>query len=164
MIVEGKSEYELITCIIKRYYPQEFDGIKVLFAGGDVVPQQESIEAVDRTLRPLVGDNAIYKDRLVVLLDKPNGTQQGSYNTFKKGYPYLFNEGRVFELPYCSLEECYPAPWAKTAAEVTELQAVAGGKKRLAKEVAEGIGKEDFETQLAVVFDALKKCKEQSFS
>jgi putative ATP-dependent endonuclease of OLD family len=163
LIVEGKSEYELITRIIKKYYADEFKGIKVLFAGGDVIPQQESIEAIDRTLRPLVGDNAIYKDRIVVLLDKPNTQQQGSYNSFKTGYPFLFSERRVFELPNCSLEECYPAPWVKTADEVKALQAV-GGKKNLATEVAEAITKEDFEAQLAVIFNALTKCKDCAFS
>ena len=73
LIVEGKSEYELLMGVIRRHYPEQFEGIKISFAGGDLRRQRESIEAVDKTLRPLVGtEGGIYRDRLVVLLDKPN--------------------------------------------------------------------------------------------
>jgi putative ATP-dependent endonuclease of the OLD family len=164
LIVEGKSEFELLTRIVKRHYNEEFKGLKVLFAGGDVIQQQNSIEAVDNALRPLVGDNAVYKDRLVVLLDKPNATQQNSYDRFKQGYPYLFSEGRVFELTTNSLEESYPGQWQKTPQEVETLQAQKNGKKNLAIEVAEAITKESFESDLKVLFDALTKCNEKAFS
>lgn len=165
LIVEGKSEYEFMTRIIKRFYSEEYKGIKVLFAGGDTVKQKETIDAVHKTLQPLVGtDNAIYKATLVVLLDKPNEQQQANYDLFKKGYPYLFSESRVYELEHFSLEEYYPTPWAKTAEEVEALQAEEGGKKRLAIEVAEGISKEDFETKMSIIHNALQKSLEKSFS
>lgn len=165
LIVEGKSEYEFMTRIIKRYYSEEYKGIKVLFAGGDTVKQKETIDAVHKTLQPLVGtDNAIYKATLVVLLDKPNEQQKANYDLFKKGYPYLFSEGRVFELEHFSLEEYYPTPWAKTAEEVEALQAEEGGKKRLAIEVSEDISKEDFETKMCIIHNALQKSLEKSFS
>ncbi len=165
LVVEGKSEYEFITRIVKRHYAQDYKGLKVLFAGGDVVRQQESIEAVHKTLQPLVGtDNAIYKSSLVVLLDKPNDQQMNSYNSFKNGYGYLFDDSRVFELENCALEEYYPTPWAKTPAEVKALQEVDGGKKNLAIEVAEGLSKEDFEEKMTIIHDALKKCSEKAYS
>ena len=163
LVVEGKSEYELITKIIANHYVEIFKGIKVLFANGDVAKQKESIEAVDRALRPLVGTDGVYKSRLVVLLDKPNAAQQGGYESFKSGYPYLFESGRVFELPHCSIEECYPSPWTKTSDEVKELQAERGGKTKLAKEVAGAISKSDFESELKDIFDALTKCHEMAF-
>ncbi len=164
LVVEGKSEYELITRVIKKYYREEYKGIKVLFAGGDITRQQDAIDAVDKTLRPLVGDNAVYKKSLVVLLDKPNPTQKSLYDQFKQGYKYLFDDERVFELPTNTLEEYYPSPYTKTAEEVKELQEVDGGKKQLAVEVAENISKEDFEAKMTVVSDAIKKALEKSYS
>lgn len=165
LIVEGKSEYEFITRIIKRHFADEYKGIKVLFAGGDIVRQEASIDAVHKTLQPLVGtDNAIYKGSLVVLLDKPNEQQQNSYNSFKEGYAYLFDDSRVFELEHNALEEYYPTPWAKTPEEVKALQEVIGGKKKLAIEVAEGLSKADFETKMTIVHEALKKCSEKAYS
>ena len=165
LIVEGKSEYEFITRIIKKYYSNEYKGLKILFAGGDIVKQQESIEAVDKTLRPLVGaDNSIYKNSLVVLLDKPNDQQQTTYNTFKQGYSYLFDDNRVFELQHHALEEYYPDQWTKTPDEIKQLQAENGGKKKLAIEVAENIPQEDFESKMSIIHDALKKCSEKAYS
>lgn len=165
LIVEGKSEYEFITRIIKRHYSDEYKGLKILFAGGDIVKQQESIEAVDKTLRPLVGtDNSIYKNTLVVLLDKPNDQQQTSYATFKQGYSYLFDDNRVFELEHHALEEYYPDQWTKTPDEIKQLQAEVGGKKKLAIEVADSISKEDFESKMTIVHDTLKKCSEKAYS
>jgi putative ATP-dependent endonuclease of OLD family len=164
LIVEGKSEFELLTNIIKNHYVGEFDGIKILFAGGDTERQSETIDAVDKTLRPLVGtDHGIYKDKLVVLLDLPNSSQTDSYATFKTGYPYLFDSGRVFVLPFCTLEEYYPNPWTKTASGVKEMSQISGEKTRLAKEVASGIQKSDFESQMSVIYNALMKCREESF-
>lgn len=165
LIVEGKTEYELIAGIIKRHYAEDFKGLKVIFAGGDIKKQRGSIEAIHETLKPLIGtDNAIYRDKLIVLLDKPNDTQRNSYDRFKEGYSYLFDEGRVFELTTNSLEESYPNPWTKSSEEVEELQSQENGKKKLAQEVAKNISKDDFETGLPIIFGALKKCNEKAFS
>lgn len=164
LIVEGKSEFDLLTNIIKNHYCGEFDGIKILFAGGDTERQSETIDAVDKTLRPLVGTNhGIYKDKLVVILDKPNSSQSASYATFKTGHPYLFDSGRVFELPFCTLEEYYPNPWTKTAIEVQAMKSTPRAKTQLAREVASEIQKSDFESQMIVMFQALLKCREESF-
>lgn len=164
LIVEGRSDYEFIARVIKKYYSDKYRGLKVVFAGGDVVQQSGTIQAIDKTLRPLVGDNTIYKERLVVLLDKPNSSQRAIYNTFKTSYKYLFDDGRVFELPKNSLEEYYPSPWIKTAEEVEALQAEVNGKKNLAIEVANDISQEDFETKMDVIHNALEKCLEKAFS
>lgn len=164
LIVEGKTEYELLTRVIKKFYSDEYKGLKVLFAGGDIIRQQESVEAVHKTLTPLVGsDNAVYKDRLVVLLDKPNAQQQNSYETFKQSYDYLYRDDRVFELPFASLEEYYPGQWKKTEDEVKALQEIPNGKKTLAIEVADNITQESFEADLSILFDALKRCSDKAF-
>jgi hypothetical protein len=164
LIVEGKSEYELLMGVIRRFYPEKFRGLKVLFAGGDTVRQAESIDAVDRTLRPLVGtEGGIYRDRLVVVLDKPNAAQQGVYNTFQSSYRYLFDSGRTIVLPYCSLEETYPAPWTKSESEVAAMTA-SGAKVQLAREVATAITQETFESGMTPLFEALTKCNNLAFS
>jgi putative ATP-dependent endonuclease of OLD family len=164
LIVEGKSEYELLMGVIRRHYPEQFEGIKILFAGGDLRRQRESIEAVDKTLRPLVGtEGGIYRDRLVVLLDKPNTSQQANYESFQTGYSFLFDTGRVFELPNCSLEECYPSPWTKTEDEVQTMGGEEGAKIKLAREVSSIITKDGFESGLTILFDALNKCDSEAF-
>lgn len=65
--------------------------------------QKDTIDVIDKTLRPLVGVNTIYKNSLIVLLDKPNEQQLSSYKRFKQGYPFLFEDNRIFELPNYSL-------------------------------------------------------------
>ena len=104
------------------------------------------------------------KNSLVVLLDKPNDQQQTTYNTFKQGYSYLFDDNRVFELQHHALEEYYPDQWTKTPDEIKQLQAENGGKKKLAIEVAENIPQEDFESKMSIIHDALKKCSEKAYS
>ncbi len=113
---------------------------------------------------PLAGsDNPIYKDRAVVLIDKPNGTQQNKYNSFKSGYPYLFTNNQVFELAHSSLEEYYPSPYTKNATEIAQL--VADKKKvEYAKDVARNITQEQFESDMAIMFNALTKCNELAFN
>ncbi len=165
LIVEGKSEYELLTRIAKKFYSESFKGLKILFAGGDIVEQEESITAVHKTLTPLVGsDNAIYKDRLVVLLDKPNTQQRKAYDTFKRSYRYLAGSGRIFELPENALEQYYPQPWKKNAEEIKALQAIPERKKTLAVEVADNISQAEFEEQMSVLYSALVKCNEEAFN
>lgn len=164
MIVEGKCEFEFISVIIRRFYSTKFSGIKVLFAGGDLDEQQPTLLAVHKLFSPLAGsDNPIYKDKAVVLIDKPNTTQQTKYNLFKQGYPYLFNNNQVFELTTESLEEYYPSPYTKNSSEIAQL--VADGKKvEYAKDVAEKITQEQFENNMSVFFNALKKCNESAFN
>lgn len=164
LVVEGKSEYELITRVIARFYSDRYAGIKVLFAGGDIRRQEESIEAIDLTLRPLVGsEGGVYRDRLVVLLDKPNASQANSYRKFQEGYLYLFDSSRVFQLDTCSLEESYPDPWKKTEEEVRAMSGMPTEKVKLARTVAASISQHDFESKMKVVFESLQRCGETAF-
>lgn len=164
VVVEGKSDYIFISEIIKRFYATEFRGIKVLFSGGDVVKQEGSISAIDILFRPIVGsDNPIYKDKVVVLLDKPNTAQLTTYNLFKTGYPYLFDENRVFELDQFSIEEYYPASWKKTAAETSAMGIAQNEKVAYARKVASEISKDEFERGMKIIYDMLLKALEKSF-
>jgi len=163
LIVEGKSEFEFIKIIIKRFYGEKFSGIKVLFAGGDLVEQEPTLLAVHKLFSPLAGsDNPIYKNKAVVLIDKQNRTQQNKYKLFKEGYPYLFTNNQVFELAVGSLEEYYPAPYTKNTAEIALLVSE-GAKVAYAKEVAEKITQEEFENSMPIISQALIRCNEIAF-
>lgn len=163
LVVEGRSEFEFLRIIIRRFYAGAFKGLKILFAGGDISEQEATLLGVHKVFVPLAGaDNPIYKDRAIVLIDKPNAKQQTKYDQFKKGYPYLFTSGQVFELPTCSLEEYYPDPYTKTPAEIAA-PGFASKKVSYAKEVAEAISQDDFESQMTVLFSGLKACQEKAF-
>lgn len=164
LIVEGKSEFEFLGAVVRRFYGPEFQGIKILFGGGDIDEQKATLYAVDKTLRPLVVDGSpVYRDRVVVAIDRPNPEQQAKYDNFKNGYPYLFESRRVFELTKQSLEEYYPAPFTKTAEE-TKLMVKQKEKVTYAKKVGAEISKEQFELQMPVLASALKRCCELAFN
>ncbi len=164
LIVEGKSEFEFISAIIKRFYKDKYAGIKILFAGGDISEQEPTLLAVHKLFCPLAGsDNPIYKEKAIVLIDKPNTAQQTKYNLFKQGYPYLFDNNQVFELTTESLEEYYPTPYTKTSAEAHQLQAD-GKKVEYAKDVASKITQTQLETDMSLIFEALEVCNTKSFN
>jgi len=49
--VEGKSEFEFINIIIKRFYKDKYKGIKVLYAGGDIEMQEPSLFSSSHTIQ-----------------------------------------------------------------------------------------------------------------
>lgn len=160
LIVEGRSEFVFLTTIIRRFYPEKFSGIKILFAGGDLEVQEPTLLAVHRLFMPLAGsDNPIYRDKAMVLIDKPNSAQQGKYDSFKAGYPYLFANGQIAELDKETLEEYYSSPYTKQKGEITNDQ-----KVNYAKEIAEKITKEEFENGMKIIFDALENCNAKAFN
>jgi len=160
LIVEGRSEFEFINIIIKRFYTKKFKGIKIIFAGGDIDEQEPSLLAVHKLFVPLAGsDNPIYKDKAIVLIDKPNGKQQTKYNQFKTGYPYLFNNNQIFELDVETLEQYYPNGYKKAKNELETNK-----KVDYANKVAMNITKEQFESEMKIIFDAIEACNKKGFN
>jgi len=160
LIVEGRSEFEFINAVIRRFYPTKYKGIKIIFAGGDINEQEPSLLAVHKLFVPLAGsDNPIYKDIAIVLIDKPNSEQQTKYNQFKTGYPYLFENGQVFELQCKTLEEYYPNGYKKTRDEIQNNQ-----KVKYAKEVARKITQQQFESEMQIIFNALETANTKGFN
>ena len=160
LIVEGKSEFVFLSDVIKRFYAAEFNGIKILFSGGDIDMQEGDLLAVHQLFKPLVStDNPIYKEKAVVVIDKPNATQQTKYAQFKTGYPYLFENGQVFEMEMEMLEEYYPEGFKKTRAEVVP----PFGKVAYARDVASEITQQQFEVEMPILFNALKAAKAKGF-
>ncbi len=164
LVVEGKTEFEFISVIVKRFYSERYKNIKILFAGGDIDEQEPTLLAVHKLFSPLAGsDNPIYKDRAVVLIDKPNASQQTKYTLFKQGYSYLFANGQVFELTQEFLEGYYPDPWTLTR-EQAEQKKNDKTKVSYAKQVAESITQTDFENTMKVIFDALETANLKGFN
>lgn len=161
LIVEGKSEFEFLGAVVRRFYGDECRGIKVLFGGGDIDEQEATLLAVHKLLVPLTdAENPVYRDRVVVLIDKPNAKQKQKYELFKIGYPYLYETNRVFEIPHHSLEEYYPPPFRKTADEV---KGFTKEKVPYARKVGAEISKEQFEKMMPILADALHRSVERAF-
>lgn len=151
LIVEGRSEEILLTTIIRRFYSDR-TRIKVVFAGGDFDRQQKSMDAINTAFTPL-NQTPIYKDRLIVLCDKPSPQRQKDFAKFCSGYPHLQKNDQLLTAPFGALEEAYPVPWKKTAEEAGKLSA--REKTDLALAVGDGIVQQQFEADMAHIFKAL---------
>ena len=159
LIVEGASECKFIQRIIERFYEDALSDIFILAAEGDINQQNKSMDAINKVLLPI---RPIYKDKLVILCDNPTPQRQTDFDNFIRSYSLSENED-YFKITNNSLEEYYPANWAKTPAEVVEMQ-----KKRekvtYAEEVANEITQDEFESAMSVVHQALLKTKDRAFN
>lgn len=158
LIVEGRTEYELLRRVIQRHYPAS-PRLQIIFASGDTVRQARSMDAINTIFTPLY-QTPVYKKCLVLLCDKPNAAQQKKYEQFRKAYPDILDNEQIFLLPTETIEEIYPAPWKKTAAEVVAMSLT--DKSELGKTVGDAITKEEFEKSLPTVFAAISKALEKA--
>jgi len=149
LIVEGPSEAEFLKRVVDRHYADRIE-IQILPATGDDERQRQIVTAVDNLLQTL-GRRPIYRDRLTILFDKPTGEEkERRFDAFKRERPRLETNGQLFVLPTETLEDYYP-PALKIASKFTN-------KVKLAKDLGAKITKEDFETHMPVVFQALEHC------
>jgi hypothetical protein len=82
LIVEGQSEFEVLTRVIERFYLDK-PPIQIVKADGDIYQVVRSINAIEKAFMPL--RDSIYKDRTVILIDHPsNQTKKGVANFLKK--------------------------------------------------------------------------------
>lgn len=164
LIVEGRSEYTFLIEIIKRFYPEKQGDIQISFAGGDIQCQSENLHAIHKMFNPLATcNNPIYKDKVVILCDKPiDQRAQNKLDEFKNGYPYLIKNQQLFELNTTTLEEYYPDNWKKTYEESHGL-GKNGQKSLYAEQVANGLTREEFENKMPIMYQALKRCWELSY-
>ena len=95
----------------------------------------------------------------MIVIDKPNVTQQNKYEQFTVGYPYLFQNNQVFELETETLEEYYPVPFKRQAGEVQNSQKVA-----YARDVGKAITQEQFEQEMPRLFGALQRAGKLGFA
>lgn len=158
LIVEWRSEFAFLSKIIERFYSSTLKWIKILYSWWDIEMQEPTLLWVHRLYSPLAwNDNPIYKDRAIVLLDKPNTRQENQYQNFKRGYKYLFDNHQVFELDTNSLEEYYPEPHKVAGLPNWE-------KVKYAESVAGSISQEDFEEKMPIIFNALKESNSKGFN
>ena len=159
LIVEGRSELELITRVIKRHYPNS-PKIQIIIAEGDSAKQRRSMDSINVAFTPL-NQTPVYKEKIVILCDKPNQQQETDFNLFLNSYPHLQENGQLLVSDYKSLEESYPSLWRKTAAEVAAMQAKE--KTELAKAVGDSIDKGIFEEEMPIVYQALSYAWEKAY-
>ena len=173
IIVEGQSEFELLTRIIKRFYP-EHKNIQIIKANGDMTQTERTINAIEKVFTPL--DASIYKNRTTILLDQPSAQTLGGVAQFKQNYPHLVGHNQIFILATRDIEQLYPdnqcpiyGNWRKSQVELDAVNGngekiIDGRKKRqLAKHVGNHITKEQFEGDLEICYEALRKCWELAY-
>lgn len=165
LIVEGQSEFELFTRIIRRFYSDK-PSIQIIQAHGDVDQVEKSINAIEKLFTPL--NNNIYGNKLVILMDCPSNQTKGGVDDFRKRYEQLDKNTQIFILDKRDIEQCYPnhqdevyGNWQKTQEQVDAMNGKK--KKKLAIKVGGTITKEEFENKMTTCFKALERCWELSF-
>lgn len=172
LIVEGLSEFELLTRVIKRFYSDK-PVIQIVKANGDIDQAERSINAIEKLFTPL--DTSIYKNKTIILIDQPSAQKQAGVAQFLATYNHLGINNQFFRLAERDIEQCYPnqpcptyTNWKKTQAELDAVndngeRIITGKKKRqLAKHVGDNITQAQFETDLQICHNALEKCWELS--
>ncbi|ACU07552.1 hypothetical protein FIC_01102 [Flavobacteriaceae bacterium 3519-10] len=170
LIVEGLSEFELLTRVIKRFYSEK-PVIQIVKANGDIDQAERSINAIEKLFAPL--DTSIYKNRAIILIDQPSAQKQAGVAQFLVTYNHLNINNQFFRLVERDIEQCYPnqpcptyTNWKKTQAELDAVNGngdriITGKKKRqLAKHVGDNITQAQFEADLQICHSALEKCWE----
>jgi predicted ATPase len=157
IIVEGRSDYEFMKIMMDRFYP-EYKNMHILYSEGDIERQKATLRAVGDTYNTLYC-NPVYKDRAVLLCDKPSeGRKTENYNSFVKSFS-LQEDNNIFTLSETDIEMIYPAPYKKRKEELTD----DFDKVKYAIEVANAITKEDFESSMLKVHNALKMAYAKSY-
>ena len=160
LIVEGRSEVELLTKVISRHYSDK-KPIQIVPAEGDTHQAKRSINAIKKAFSPL--RQSLYADKTVILCDKPSEEAKAGFEDFLDVHATETANDQIIVLPHGSLEECYPdrEGWKRTSAQVASMS---GQQKiKLARRVATDITKEEFETDMSACFSALTKAWEKAF-
>ncbi len=173
LIVEGQSEFELLTKVISRFYSDR-PTIQIIKANGDIDQAERTINAIEKVFIPL--NTSIYRNKIVILVDQPSAQTQGGVAQFLENYPDLAANNQFHQLPYRDLEQCYPnqadavyGNWRKSQAELDATNPagakVFNGKKKkqLAKHVGKTITQAQFETDLQICFTAITRCWNLAF-
>ncbi|MEZ5570402.1 MAG: AAA family ATPase [Halioglobus sp.] len=160
LVVEGPSEVELLTRVIKRFYLDK-PIIQVISAEGDTHQAKRSINAIRKSFKPL--GRSIFEKKIVVLCDAPTPKAQAGFDAFLKEFKAFKDRGQIKMLGNGSLEESYPnnSDWKRTEQQVSDMS----GKQKikLSKQVGDEITKEQFENDMKSVYEALVSTWEFAF-
>jgi len=158
LIVEGKSDLEFLTRVLRRFY---FDKplIQIIQANGDLKQADRSINAIEQLFKPL--EKSLYKNKTVILFDRPN--KPAALAQFYTDHSDLRKNNQAFELTVGNIEEYYPNQnsWRKTTTQVDVMDS--HQKVSLARRVGDQITQQQFEEDMPTVFNALQKCWELAF-
>jgi len=173
LIIEGLSEFEFLTRVIRRFYSDQ-PNIQIIKANGDIDQAERTINAIEKAFTPL--NSSIYKDRQVILIDLPSAQTEGGVAHFLQQNASLSTNNQFFQIPNRDLEQYYPnqpddtyGNWRKTQAELDAVNAAGkksftGKRKRqLAKFVGDNITQNQFETDMPIVYEALRKAWELAY-
>ncbi|MBL7105856.1 MAG: AAA family ATPase [Bacteroidales bacterium] len=173
LIVEGVSEFEFLTRVIKRLYPEQ-PSIQIIKANGDIVQAERTINAIEKAFTPL--DSSIYRNKQIILLDQPSEQTAAGVNDFLLRYPHLNQNNQVFTLLVRDLEQYYPnqvdptyGNWKKTQEELDEENEhgkrlfTGKRKKQLAKFVGDNISRNQFEDDMTIIYNSLIRVWELAF-
>lgn len=152
VIVEGPSEVELLTRVIRRFYPDK-PNVQIISAEGDTHQAKRSINAIKKAFKPL--EQSIFEEKIIVLCDSPTEKAQAGFVDFITSFKPFKDRGQIIVLEHGSLEECYPdhEDWKRTEEQVS---AMSGKQKtRLSKRVGDEITREQFENEMPTVFNTL---------
>lgn len=152
ILVEGDSEKNFLSGIINRFYKNE-PAIQIITSKGDHDRQRANMDALNLVFNPL-DRSPIYGDKLVILCDAPHPDKAASFQKFKAQHPKLTSQNQLHVLPVTKIEQYYPHPWRSNE----DLQS--HQKLNLSKKVAREITQEVFESEMEVIFDALRICWE----
>ncbi len=173
LIVEGLSEFEFLTRVIRRFYSDR-PTLQIIKANGDIDQAERTINAIEKAFTPL--NSSIYQDKQIILIDQPSAQTQAGVTDFLHRNPGLNTNNQFYQLPVRDLEQYYPnqvdatyGNWRKTQAELDAVNAAGKKtftgrrKKQLAKYAGENITQAQFETEMPIVFQAVEKGWELAF-
>jgi len=160
LIVEGPSEVEFLTRVIKRFYLDKCH-IQIISAEGDLDQAERTINSIEKVFSPL--NKSLYKDKIQILCDKPSEKREGGVKDFLSRFKDLKRNNQIIFLESYSLEECYPnhEDWRRTNEQVSSMNGKQ--KKQLAKRVGNAISQEQFESEMATVHTILHAAWESAF-
>lgn len=156
LIVEGRTEVELLARVIKRHYSDK-PPIQVIPAKGDLFKAQRTLYAISHVYKAL--SHSIYKDKAGILFDKPESDTK--LNELKQLNPNLETNNQLHEIPVSSIEEYYPNNWKRTREQVESMGSES--KWKLGRKVGNEIDKDVFESEMTIVFNALNATWENAF-
>ena len=160
LVVEGPSEFEFLTRVIRRFYSGK-PRVQIVSAEGDTHQAKRTINSIRKAFSPL--NKSIYEDRVIILTDKPSSEAEPAHVQFKKDFKALNDRGQIRELGVSSLEESYPdhANWRRTTAQAKGMSS--RQKIGLARRIGNDISQEQFEIEMFTVFEALTQAWEKAF-
>ncbi len=154
LIVEGASEEWFLLGLVERFY-NDRPQIQIIPANGDDERQRQNMDAINLVFNPLK-KRPIYKEKLVILLDQPNGgDKQARFDEFKQENRFLENNDQLHMLDVNGLEDYYP--------EELKERCPCTKKVKMAKWMAREMPQEQFESEMPIIFQALENCWQKAY-